>query len=54
LIKLTQFDQNDKYDPCTPDYVHSYLNRAEVQKALHAVPIHWEKCRYHIIDMQLS
>ena len=24
------------FDPCSDDYVHAYLNRGEVQEALHA------------------
>ncbi|XP_076887210.1 serine carboxypeptidase 1-like [Bidens hawaiensis] len=36
------------FDPCTQDYIESYLNIPEVQKALHAnltsLPGHWEDC----------
>ncbi|XP_059659730.1 serine carboxypeptidase 1-like [Cornus florida] len=33
------------FDPCSPSYVISYLNTAEVQKALHANPMSWIGCR---------
>ncbi|KAG6436925.1 hypothetical protein SASPL_101831 [Salvia splendens] len=37
-------------DPCTDDYVEAYLNRPQVQKALHAnltnIPYAWQLCRY--------
>ncbi|KAI3767368.1 hypothetical protein L2E82_17463 [Cichorium intybus] len=32
------------FDPCSSDYVLSYLNRAEVQEALHARNTSWEHC----------
>ncbi|KAI3767365.1 hypothetical protein L2E82_17460 [Cichorium intybus] len=32
------------FDPCSSDYVFSYLNRAEVQEALHARNTSWEHC----------
>lgn len=36
-------------DPCTDNYVYAYMNRPEVQKALHAnltnIPYDWEPCR---------
>ncbi|XP_057787447.1 serine carboxypeptidase 1-like [Salvia miltiorrhiza] len=37
------------YDPCSDDYVYAYLNRADVQKALHAnstgnIPGPWNSC----------
>lgn len=38
------------YDPCASDYTELYLNRPEVQKALHAnvtkIPYPWTHCRY--------
>ncbi|XVF36223.1 hypothetical protein REPUB_Repub19eG0040000 [Reevesia pubescens] len=36
------------FDPCSKNYVHSYLNNPEVQKALHAnvtaLPYPWQSC----------
>ncbi|CAK7347587.1 unnamed protein product [Dovyalis caffra] len=32
------------FDPCSDDYVRSYLNLAQVQTALHAKPTKWEAC----------
>ncbi|KAK9279013.1 hypothetical protein L1049_012688 [Liquidambar formosana] len=38
----------NEYDPCSDNYVESYLNIAEVQTALHANHITWSSCRaYH-------
>lgn len=38
------------YDPCASDHTYDYLNRPEVQKALHAnvtkIPYPWSHCRY--------
>lgn len=38
------------YDPCSDDYTHAYLNRPDVQAALHAnttgIPYPWTQCRY--------
>lgn len=38
------------YDPCASDYTSAYLNRPDVQKALHAnltsIPYPWSHCRY--------
>ncbi|XP_023548786.1 serine carboxypeptidase-like 34 [Cucurbita pepo subsp. pepo] len=40
------------YDPCSPDYTDKYLNRADVQKALHAnitkIPYPWTHCNDNI------
>ncbi|XP_051142790.1 serine carboxypeptidase 1-like [Andrographis paniculata] len=33
------------FDPCSDAYVTSYLNTAEVQKALHVMPTTWSHCR---------
>lgn len=37
-------------DPCSSDYTVKYMNRADVQKALHAnvtkIPYAWSPCRY--------
>ncbi|PIN20449.1 Carboxypeptidase D [Handroanthus impetiginosus] len=41
------------FDPCSFDYVSTYLNTPEVQKAFHAnvtgVPGPWESCNYYIL-----
>lgn len=38
------------YDPCSSDYTEQYMNRPDVQKALHAnvtkIPYPWTHCRY--------
>jgi len=38
------------YDPCASDYTEVYLNRPEVQEALHAnvtkIPYPWTHCRF--------
>ncbi|PIN05225.1 Serine carboxypeptidases (lysosomal cathepsin A) [Handroanthus impetiginosus] len=49
--------QISNFDPCSDDYVFTYLNAPEVQKALHAdrtgVPVQWEDCNDAInIDWQ--
>lgn len=37
-------------DPCSDIYVHAYMNRPDVQEALHAnvtrLDHDWESCRY--------
>ncbi|CAI9304092.1 unnamed protein product [Lactuca saligna] len=33
-----------EFDPCTGNYIDSYLNIAAVQQALHAKPVYWESC----------
>nr|GMD89018.1 serine carboxypeptidase II-3-like [Ipomoea batatas] len=38
-----------EFDPCSDSYVESYLNREEVQKALHAINTTWFICRYSIL-----
>ena len=42
------------FDPCTDNYVHAYLNRPEVQEALHAnvtkLGYGWEPCRYKLMS----
>ncbi|KAI4316739.1 hypothetical protein L6164_024688 [Bauhinia variegata] len=38
-------DYGNNFDPCTDDYVNSYLNHAEVQTALHAKSTKWAACR---------
>ncbi|KAF5176497.1 Serine carboxypeptidase-like, partial [Thalictrum thalictroides] len=37
-----------EFDPCTDNYVTSYLNLPEVQKAFHAKPTKWSNCS-HVI-----
>eukprot|EP01084_Bolivina_argentea_P106690 190868_1 len=37
------FDKSD-YDPCQGDYMKTYLNRQDVQSALHAKPTNWSWC----------
>ncbi|KAJ0700726.1 putative carboxypeptidase D [Helianthus annuus] len=42
------------FDPCTQDYIESYMNIPQVQKAFHAnltgLPGHWEDCNDKIFD----
>jgi len=42
------------YDPCVDNYATKYMNRPEVQAALHAKPTTWEECsskiRYSELD----
>jgi hypothetical protein len=46
------------YDPCAPDYAETYLNRPDVQQALHAnltkIPYPWTRCRYIYIYIYIS
>ncbi|KAJ1410267.1 Serine carboxypeptidase, serine active site [Sesbania bispinosa] len=35
----------DDFDPCSDSYGFAYLNRPEVQMALHAKPTNWSYCR---------
>uniref|UniRef100_A0A803KRD9 Carboxypeptidase n=1 Tax=Chenopodium quinoa TaxID=63459 RepID=A0A803KRD9_CHEQI len=37
-------DSVEVYDPCSSIYVEDYLNKIEVQKALHVKPTKWESC----------
>ncbi|KAG8368332.1 hypothetical protein BUALT_Bualt15G0034600 [Buddleja alternifolia] len=43
-----------QFDPCSDDYVFTYLNTPEVQKALHAnvtgTPGPWDSCNYFIFN----
>ncbi|XP_057850536.2 serine carboxypeptidase II-3-like [Cryptomeria japonica] len=45
-------DGLDGFDPCTPGYVQTYLNRHVVQSALHAnvtsLPDAWDECNFEI------
>ncbi|XP_062100195.1 serine carboxypeptidase 1-like [Humulus lupulus] len=34
----------NEFDPCSDSYVRTYLNRRDVQKALHAKPKRWSSC----------
>jgi carboxypeptidase C (cathepsin A) len=34
----------EAYEPCTDNYATEYLNRADVQNAIHANPTTWEEC----------
>lgn len=40
------------YDPCASDYTADYLNRPDVQRALHAnvtnIPYPWTHCKYEL------
>ncbi|GLT47018.1 hypothetical protein SLA2020_207400 [Shorea laevis] len=36
----------ENFDPCSDNYVYSYLNLAEVQVALHANPTQWSGCSF--------
>ncbi|KAG5542184.1 hypothetical protein RHGRI_021898 [Rhododendron griersonianum] len=44
---LGQGDEEvNDFDPCSDNYVASYLNLPEVQKALHTINTTWSACRY--------
>ncbi|KAL3830048.1 hypothetical protein ACJIZ3_018850 [Penstemon smallii] len=45
---------NSGYDPCSDQYVNAYLNKPEVQKALHANIGPWEVCSDSIGSMWLD
>ncbi|XP_041991095.1 serine carboxypeptidase-like 40 isoform X1 [Salvia splendens] len=51
-------NQAMNFDPCTDQYVHAYLNRPEVQQALHAnitkIPYDWQACSKVIGEWQDS
>ncbi|PON49560.1 Serine carboxypeptidase-like [Trema orientale] len=34
----------NEFDPCSDNYVRTYMNRKNVQKALHAKPTRWSSC----------
>ncbi|KAD6795281.1 hypothetical protein E3N88_06177 [Mikania micrantha] len=42
------------FDPCTQDYIESYMNNPQVQKSLHAnltnLPGHWQDCNEDIFN----
>jgi len=37
------------YEPCEDNWVTAYLNRADVQTAIHAQPTVWDECSYAIV-----
>ncbi|KAG6626623.1 hypothetical protein I3843_15G058300 [Carya illinoinensis] len=37
------------FDPCSDQYVNTYLNLAKVQTALHAINTKWEACSYSFL-----
>lgn len=46
--KFCRKPQISGFDPCSDNYVYTYLNTPEVQKALHAfVNGTWEDCKYY-------
>lgn len=40
------YDQVYEFDPCSDNYVNTYLNLEEVQAALHVKPTQWSACGY--------
>ncbi|KAK9077275.1 hypothetical protein SSX86_005612 [Deinandra increscens subsp. villosa] len=36
------------FDPCTENYISTYLNTPAVQQSLHAKPVQWESCSQQI------
>jgi len=56
---LLKSNINPPYQPCADEYTQTYLNRADVQKALHAsISYKWSECsglvRYNYSDVQAS
>lgn len=47
--QVPQHAKRAGYDPCSSDYTETYLNRPEVQRALHAnvtgIPYPWTHCK---------
>ncbi|GAB2234924.1 hypothetical protein Droror1_Dr00004195 [Drosera rotundifolia] len=43
-LKIDTIGSVDNYDPCSTNYVNSYLNLREVQEAFHAKPTNWSIC----------
>ncbi|RYR79999.1 hypothetical protein Ahy_A01g004784 isoform F [Arachis hypogaea] len=43
-LKPSQTGSVYNFDPCSDVYVQAYLNRPEVQEALHAKPTQWSHC----------
>lgn len=60
FVKLIHFIslQIKNMDPCSEYYVYAYLNRPNVQKALHAnvtkLDYDWQPCRYVSLYRQRS
>ncbi|KAK3244422.1 hypothetical protein CYMTET_45960 [Cymbomonas tetramitiformis] len=48
LNKIKKSGALGKYEPCESNYAEAYLNRADVQKAIHARPVEWEECNMAI------
>ncbi|XP_062163855.1 serine carboxypeptidase-like 34 isoform X2 [Alnus glutinosa] len=52
LYGLEKKASRASYDPCAPDYAETYLNRPDVQQALHAnltkIPYPWTRCSQEI------
>ncbi|KAL6552462.1 hypothetical protein OROHE_007826 [Orobanche hederae] len=50
--KNTSTSEVSNFDPCSDSYVYAYLNRPDVQNALHAnvtkIPYEWQHCSYVI------
>jgi len=48
------FCQIKNFDPCSEEYLHAYLNRKDVQEALHAnvtkLDHDWEACGDGVIE----
>jgi len=42
--KAIGLKSTDDYDPCVDNYAVTYLNRADVQAAIHAKPTVWAEC----------
>ncbi|XP_057723155.1 serine carboxypeptidase 1-like [Arachis stenosperma] len=45
-LKPSQTGSVYNFDPCSDVYVQAYLNRPEVQEALHAKPTQWSHCSF--------
>lgn len=59
LKAAVKLEPADSYNPCTDDYATTYLNRADVQSAIHVVGnIDWAECsrslRYSSTDSSVS
>jgi len=42
LPETIRYEQNNRVDPCLTNYIPSYLNRADVQKAIHVDKTTWK------------
>jgi carboxypeptidase C (cathepsin A) len=47
--KAAKIPLTTEYDPCIDNYAIEYLNRPDVQQAIHAKPTVWAECSYKII-----